>query len=154
MATGGTLGYVKIAYAPNDSPQVWTAVPEIFEVSQLPNRIRERVETTIHGVTGDRTYIPGLSEVDDLVFTVRANFDAGSAHSTIRGYQASQTTLWWRAEVNVDSDLTTSTYIAFTFKGRVSAATVDAPKDGLKTMEVTVLHESDLFIQDEMASAF
>lgn len=154
MPSGGQIGTgVKIATA-TASPNVWTAVPEIFDVSQIPNRIRDRVETTIHGVTGDRTYIPGLSEVEDLVFIVRANLDAGSVHSVLRNHQALQTTLWWRVEVPVDPTLSTSTYIAYTFQGRIASAAVSAPKDDLKTIEFTVLHESDLFIQDEMASAF
>ena len=155
MPANGQIGSgVKIAYSLDASPQTWTAVPEIFDVTQLPNRIRDRVETTIHGTTADRTYIPGLSDVEDLVFVCRANLDAGSVHSTLRGYQNSQTTLWMRVEVPVDVDLTTTTYIAYQFKGRISAAPVSAPKDDLKTIEFTILHESDLFIQDEMASAF
>ncbi len=155
MPSGGQIGSgVKIAYSANASPQTWTAVPEIFDVPGLPNRIRDRVETTIHGVTGDRTYIGGLSDVEDLVFVCRANLDAGSVHSTLRGHQNSQTTLWFRVEVPVDVDLAASNYIAYQFKGRISACPVSAPKDDLKTIEFTVLHESDLFIQDEMASAF
>lgn len=152
MPSGGQIGSgVKIAYA-TGSPQSYVTVPEIFDVSQLPNRIRDRIESTIHGVTGDRTFIPGLSEVQDLVFMCRANLDAGSVHSTLRNYQRLQTTLWFRVEVPVDTDLATSTYIAFTFQGRVASAVVNAPKDDLKTIEFTVLHEADLFIQDEMAT--
>lgn len=154
MPANGQIGYIKIAYAADASPQAWTAVPEIFDVAQIPNRIRDRIESTVHGTSGDRTYITGLSEVEDLVFTVRANMDAGSVHSTLRTYQANNTTLWFRVEVAVDPDFATSTFIAYQFKGRISAAAVNAPKDDLKTIEFTVFHTADLFIQDEMASAF
>lgn len=153
MPSGGQLAYVKIAFA-TGSPHSWTAVPEIFDVAQIPNRIQELIDSTIHGTTGDRTKIGGLSEVEDLVFTVRANMDAGSVHMRLRNYQFTKTTLWFRVEVSVDPDFATSTFIAWTFQGLVTAAAVNPPKDDLKTIEYTVVHQSDLFIQDEMASAF
>lgn len=153
MPSGGQLGSgVKIAYS-TSSPVSWTAIPEVREVSQLPNRERDRVETTIHGVTSERTYIPGLADVADLEFTLRANLDTGSVHTTLKGYEASQTTLWWRVEVPVDTDLTTANYVAYTFQGRVSRWNLTAPIDGLKEIEVTVQYEGNLMFQNEMSTA-
>lgn len=154
MPSGGQIGSgVQIAYA-TGSPQTWVEIPEIREVSSLPNRERDRVETTIHGVTSDRTYIPGLSEVADLEFIVRANLDAGSVHATLRSYERSQTTLWFRVEVPVDTDLATSNFVAYTFQGRVATWELQAPIDDLKTIRVVVQYESDLMFQEEMAAAF
>lgn len=151
MPSGGQLSEVRIGFA-TGSPQVYTKVPEVFETGQLPERIRERVESTIYGVTGDRTYISGLSDVQDLVFTVRLNMDAGSVHSQIRELQFSKATRWWRVEVSVDADYSTNQVWGWTFQGEVASCVVTPTKDGLKTMEVTVLHTADLFIQPEMGS--
>jgi hypothetical protein len=151
MPAGGQLTEIRIGFA-SGSPQVYTKVPEIFEMGQLPERIRERVESTIFGVTGDRTYISGLSDVQDLIFTVRLNMTAGSVHEQIRTLQFSKAERWWRIEATVDSDYSTNKVWAWNMLGEVASCVVSPPKDGLKTMEVTVLHKSDLFIQPEMTS--
>lgn len=151
MPAGGQLADVRIGFA-EGSPQSWTIVPEIFDLSQLPERIRERVESTVYGTSGDRSYIPGRSDVQDLTFVVRLNQTAGSVHTQIRGLQFTQATRWWRVEVSVDADFATNKVWGYTFQGRVASCPVSPPKDDLKTMEVTVFHESDLFIQDEMNS--
>lgn len=154
MPTGGQIGSgVQIAYA-TASPHSWIEIPEIREVSSLPNRERDRVETTVHGVTGDRTYIPGLSDVADLEFTLRVNLDAGSVHTTLRNYERTQTTLWWRVEVPVDTDLAASNFVAFTFQGRVATWELQAPIDDLKVCRVVVQFEGNLMFQEEMAAAF
>lgn len=153
MPSGGQIGSgVKVAFS-TASPNSWTAIPEIFDVVSLPNRERDRVESTVHGTTGDRTYIPGLSEVADGEILVRANLDAGSVHMQLRNYMSTQTTLWVRWEVPVDTDLSTSTYIAYTQQARVSTWELQAPKDDLKTVRIVFQHSDNLFIQDEMASA-
>lgn len=151
MPSGGQISYVKIGYS-TGSPHSWTTVPEVFDVSQLPQRIQDRIESTVYGTSGDKTYIGGLNEVQDAVFTVRVNLDAGSVHSQIRGYQASRTTLWWRFEVSVDPDFSTSTFVAYTMQGRISSAVINPQQNTLKTMEVTVLHEGNLYLQEESAS--
>lgn len=152
MPSGGQLGSgVKIFFA-TGSPHSWTQVPEVREVGALPNRERDRVESTIHGASSERSYVPGLADVADLEFTLRANLDAGSVHSRLKGYEAAQTTLWWRVEVPVDTDLASSTYVAYTMQGRVSRWNLISPIDELKEIEVTVQYNSDLMFQEEMAS--
>ena len=151
MPSGGQLSEVRIGFA-NGSPQTWIKVPEIFEVSQLPERIRERIESTIYGVTGDRTNISGLSTVDDLDFTVRLNMDAGSVHSQIRALQFTKAERWWRVEVSCNADYSDNQVWAWNFTGEVASCKISPPKDGLKTMQVVVLHKADLFIQPTMTS--
>ena len=150
MPSGGQIGSgVKIWYAAT-SPTVWVQIPEVREVGQLPNRERDKVETTVHGTTSERTNIPGLAEVSDLEFTLRANLDAGSAHIALKNFEASQVTKWFRVEVPVDADLATSNYVAYTFQGRVSKWDLQAPIDDLKEIEVTVQYEGSLMFQEEM----
>lgn len=151
MPANGQIGSgVEIAYA-TASPQTWVAIPEIREVSSLPNRERDRVETTVHGVTSERTYIPGLAEVADLEFIVRANLDTGSVHTALKAYEVAQTTLWFRVEVPVDPTLSTSNFVAYTFQGRVATWELISPIDDLKTIRIVVQYEGSLFFQEEMA---
>lgn len=152
MPTLGQIGSgVKIAYA-SSSPQTWTTVPEVRELSGLPNRERDQVETTIHGVTGDRTFIGGLATVQTLEFTLRANLDSGSVHTALRAKEISQEELWWRVEVPVDPTLATSTYVAYTLQGRVSKWDLTAPIDALKEIQVSVQYSGSWMFQEEMAS--
>lgn len=154
MPSGGQIGSgVKVAYAAA-SPQSWTEVPEIREIVSLPNRERDRVETTVHGVTSERTYIPGLAEVSDTEFIVRVNLDSGSTHLALKALEASQATTWFRVEVPVDPTLATTTYTAYQFQGRVSVWELSAPIDDLKTARVVIQYEGNLMFQEEMASAF
>lgn len=153
MPTGGQIGLgVKIGYA-TASPQSWTLVPEVREIPSLPNRERDRIESTVHTLSSDRTFIPGMSEVTDLEFVVRGNLDAGSVHSLLRGYERTQTELWWRVEIPVDPDVATSTYVAYTFLGKIATWELNAPMDELKTIRIVVMQTGSLFFQDEMASA-
>lgn len=153
MPSGGQIGSgVKIAYSLL-SPHSWITIPEVREITSLPNRERDRVETTVHGVTGDRTYIPGLSDVGDLEFIVRANLDAGSVHTNLRALERAQTTIWVRVEVPVDPDLSTSTYVAYTNQVRVATWELSPPLDDLKTIRIVMQHQDNLMFQDEMNSA-
>jgi hypothetical protein len=152
MPSGGQIGSgVKIGFA-TTSPTVWTVVPEVREVT-VPQFERDRVETTVHGTTSLRTYIPGLADVSDLEFTMLANLDAGSVCMQLQAYERSQTTLWFRVEIPVDPDLTTSTYFAMQFQGRVSRWAPDTPIDDAKTVGITVQFNANFMTQQEMASA-
>ena len=152
MPSGGQLGSgVKIGFAVG-SPHTWITVPEVRDVPQLPNRERDRVESTVHGVTSERSYIPGLADVRDLEFVLRANLDAGSVHMQIKALEVSQAVYWWRVEAPVDPTLATSTYVAWTFQGRVSLWDMTAPIDGLKEISVTVQYNANLMFQEEGAS--
>jgi len=152
MPSGGQLGSgVKIGFA-SGSPQTWTTIPEIRDVGQLPNRERDRVSADVHGAAGERSYIPGLADVRDLEFTLRANLDAGSVHMQLKALEVSQAVYWFRVEVPVDPTLATSTFIAYQFQGRVSLWDLTAPIDGLKEINVTVQYNQNLMFQEEGAS--
>lgn len=154
MPSGGQIGSgVQIAYSLL-SPHTWVEIPEIREVSSLPNIERDRVETTIHGVTSLRTYIPGLGDVSDLEFTVRANLDASSVHSTLRTLERDQTTVWIRVEVPVTSNLSTTTFVAYTMQARCSMWELEAPIDDLKVLNITFQFEDNYMFQLAMAAAF
>lgn len=152
MPSGGQLGSgVKIAFGPS-SPISWTRVPEVLECT-VPQFERDRVEVTTHGEASLRAYIPGLADVSDLEFTVLANLDLNSVHMQLKTYETSQTTLWWRVEIPVDPELATSTYIAFTFQGRVAKWAPETPIDDRKTIAVTVQYNANMMTQQEMNSA-
>jgi len=150
MPAGGQIGSgVKIAFA-TGSPHSWVAVPELREVT-VPGFERDRVETTIHGVTSLRTYIPGLADVNDLEWTMLANLTAGSVCTQLSTLERNQTTLWWRIEIPVDATLATTLYFAFEFQGRVATWQPETPIDDAKVVRVTVQFSSDFAIYQEMA---
>lgn len=152
MAEGGQLGTgVILAYSLNNSPQTWIEIPERLDVT-IFNRERDRVETTVHGTTGDRTYIPGLSDVNDLEASLRANLSVGSVHLALKALERSQDTIWVRAEVPDTSNLATTNYFAVQAKARVSRWVLNTPIDDLKTIDIAFQYESDLFDQAPMAS--
>lgn len=152
MPDGGQIGLgVKIGYA-TASPHSWTLIPGVREITTLPNRERDRIESTIHNLSSDRSFIPGMSTVADLEFVLRANLDSGGVHSTLRDYERTQTELWFRIEVPVDPDVATSNYVAYTMLGKIATWELNAPMDELKTIRVVVLQTGSLFFQNEMAS--
>jgi hypothetical protein len=154
MPTGGQLGSgVKIAYA-TATPHTWVPITQIMGEPQVPAIERDRVETTIHGTTSLRTYIPGLGDVADAEFEVLANLDSSSSHAALRNYERSQTTLWFRFEVPNESDLSTAQYVAVQIQGRVAKWVLKTPIDGAKTIQISLQFEGSYQYQNAMASAF
>ena len=153
MPTGGQIGSgVKVAYAVT-SPHTWVAIPQILEVS-IPNVERDRVETTIHGVTSLRTYIPGLGDVSDAELELEANLDVGGVHVTLKDFEQSQTTLWFRFEVPRTATLSTTDYAAVQIQGRIASWVLNTPIDALKTISMSIQFESNYMWQQPMTSQF
>ena len=152
MATLGQIGSgIKIAFA-SGSPQVWTAVTQILDVSSLPGIVRDQIETTTHGVTSLRKKIPGLGEVSDLEFQLLADLDTTSTHFSILDLLISQETRWWRVEIPNTSNLATTGFMAFQFEGKVQTWNPESPIDDKKLINVTVLFADNLMIQKTMTS--
>lgn len=153
MATLGQIGSgVKVAYA-TGTPHTWVEITQIMNCT-IPNRTRDRVETTIHGVTGDRTYIPGLSDVEDAELELLADLDATSSHMALEALERSQATTWFRFEVPNESTLSTAQYFARQIQGRVAGWTLNTPIDGAKTITVTIQFAANMMTQLPMASQF
>lgn len=151
MPSGGQIGSgVKIAYSAN-SPVSWTRVPELTDVTP-PTFERDDVEITTHGTTSLRQYIPGLADVTDLEFTMLANLTIGSVCTALSSLERSQTTVWWRVEIPVSSDLATTNYFAYQFQGKVKTWAVESPIDDAKIVNVVVKFNDNFMIQQEMAS--
>ncbi len=147
MATLGQIGSgIKIAFA-TGSPQVWIPITQILEVSSLPGIERDQVETTTHGVTSLRKFIPGLGTVSPLEFQLLADLDASSVHMSLLDLLQSQETKWWRSEIPNTSNLSTTGYM-----GIVQTWVPEAPIDDKKIINVSVLFADNLMIQKTMAT--
>ena len=154
MPAGGQIGSgVKIAFA-TSTPHTWVPITQIQGEPVVPTIERDRVETTIHGTTSLRTYIPGLGDVADAEIEVLANLDASSSHIALRNYERSQTTLWFRFEVPNEAVLSTAQYVAVQMQGRVSKWMLKTPIDGAKTIQISLQFENNYQYQNPMASAF
>jgi hypothetical protein len=154
MATGGQLGSgVQVAYSLNNSPQTWIEIPEILDVV-VPAIERDRVESTVHGTTSLRTYIPGLGDVRDGELTLRANLTAGSVHLALQALNISQDTIWVRYEVPDTSNLSTTNFMGVQMQARVSSWLPETPIDGIKTISVKFQHQDNFFQQPTMAAQF
>ena len=146
MATSdGTLGSGVKIFIAIGSPHSWIQVPGVREITQLPNRERDQVESTVHGVTSERTYIGGLATVNPLEFTLRADLSSGSVHRSLQDYERQQTDLWWRVEVPIDADLAATQYFIYMQLGRVTTWNPLAPIDDLKEIEVSVQYSGSQF---------
>ena len=153
MPTGGQIGSgVKIAYA-TASPHTWVAIPQIMGEPQIPAIERDRVDTTRHGTTSLRTFIPGLGDVADAEFEVLADLDASGVHMQLFQYERSQTTLWFRFEIPNEADLATAQYMAVTIQGRISKWVPKTPIDGAKTIQIAIQFTDNFMMQLPMATA-
>lgn len=144
---------VKIGYALS-SPHTWIEIPKIIGEPTIPGTERDRVETTIHGTTSLRTYIPGLADVQDLEFDVIADLTLASVHMDIQALERAQTTIWVRVQIPVDSVLSTTTYMAFQMQGRVSRWIPNSPIDDVRTISITIQFEDNYMVQQAMADQF
>lgn len=151
MATGGQIGSgVKAAFA-TSTPHTWVEITQLLNVT-IPNVTRDRVETTIHGVTSLRTYIPGLGDVSDFELDLLADLDVDSVHMQLKSYEQAQTTLWFRFEVPNEATLSTANYYAVQIQGRVASWELDTTIDGAKTLKVTGQFEGNYMSQQAMTS--
>lgn len=154
MATGGQLGSgVQVAYSLNNSPQTWIEIPQIME-AVIPVVERDRVDSTVHGVTSLRTYIPGLGDVRDGELTLLANLTANSVHMGLAVLERSQDTIWVRFEVPDTSNLSTTNFMAVQMQARVSGWVLETPIDGAKTLKVTFQFQDGFMLQPAMAAQF
>ena len=152
--SGGQLGSgVQIAYSLNTSPQSWIEIPQIMD-AVVPIVTRDRVETTFHGVTSLRTYIPGLGDVRDGEVTVLADLEVGGPHLALEQLERSQDTIWVRYEVPQISNLSTTTYFAVQVQAKVGSWELETPIDGAKTIKITFQFQDNYMVQQPMASQF
>lgn len=154
MATGGQLGSgVQVAYSLNNSPQTWIEITQIMD-AVIPQVERDRVESTVHGVTSLRTYIPGLGDVRDGELTLLANLSTGGVHLALQQLERSQDTIWVRFEVPDTSNLSTTNFFAVQLQARVSGWTLDTPIDGAKTIKVLLQFQDNFMTQQPMVAQF
>ena len=137
MPTGGQIGSgIRIGYR-TGSPGTWVPITAILE-GDPPQFTRDRVETTVHGVTGDRTYIPGLRDVSDIRALLLADLQRSTSpsHLALSDFEISQAIIWLRYEVPITSTLSTTNFYVYELQVRVSSFKVIPPIDGRKEIEV------------------
>lgn len=150
--SGGQIGSgVRVGYAAS-SPHTWVEITQITDV-KVPSITRSRIDSTIHGVTSLKTYIPGLGDVSDAELTLETDLGA-TDHLALQQYERSQTTIWVRFQIPDRSDLSTASYFAIQLQARVASYVIETPIDGLKTTKVTFQFNANYFTQLPMASAF
>lgn len=118
MALSGVLANgVKVGYSAA-SPVSWTAVGQVLDI-EVPGLEPEEVETTVHGSSDFRRFMPGMTDVTEMALRLLADLDEGTspAQDALFNYQAAGTTLWWRVELPADRAQTE--YTALEFQGWV-----------------------------------
>ena len=144
MAQGGVLGNgVKVAYSAS-SPVSWTGVGQVLDIT-FPGLVPDEVETTVHGTSKWKRFMPGLIDVSPMELTLLADLDEGTSASqdALFDYQSAGTTLWWRVEVPVDRSQTE--YTAFEFQGWVKNWVPTTPQQDKQTLNVTVRFDGSSF---------
>jgi len=144
MATDGVLGDgVKVAYSAS-SPVSWTQVTQVLN-AEIPTFETERVDTTVHGTTGFKSSMPGLTEVGDLTITLLADLDelTSATHEAMFSYNVSKTTLWWAVEIPTNRAKTR--YKMWEFQGNIGSVSPGAPIEDKQTLDVQVRFEGTTF---------
>jgi hypothetical protein len=149
----GLLGNgVKVAYSLT-SPHTWVPVVNIMEVG-VPKLVADRVEKTTHGTGGFHSFMGGLLDVQPATLTLLTAHGAAS-HIDIARQNRSKESNWWRIEIPVDRELSTTQYRAVEFEGSVSEFSFDTPiADVQKTMVTIQFEGTDFAVYPAAASAF
>jgi hypothetical protein len=150
--TGGQLGSgVEVGFSAA-SPVSFTKVAQVLDVTP-PQKTRDRVETTVHGATSERSYIPGLAEWSAMELVLLADLGTTSSHITISDMEISQATAWWRVEIPMESTLATTNFFVYEFEGRVAKFAISTPIDSRKEIAVTVEVAGSMTVYENQASA-
>jgi len=147
---GGQIGSGVRVFLASSTPHSWLEIPQITDV-KIPSITRGRIESTVHGTTSLKTYIPGLGDVNDAELTLETSL-LDTTHQLLSSLERTQTTYWFRYQVPAIADLTTTTYYAVQLQGRVASYVIDTPIDGLKTTKVTIQFVANYMVQNPMAS--
>lgn len=155
MPLGGQLGSgVRVGYS-LASPHSWVTVTQVLE-AEPPRFERDRVETSTHGTTTLRRYIPGLADVTDARILLLADLQRSTSpsHMGLKDLEKSQTLVWVRFEIPRDNDLGATVYFVYEFQARVSQWSLSTPIDGRKEIEVLFqFGGTDITLYENVVSA-
>jgi hypothetical protein len=127
------------------SPTTYVAIPNLVEFN-IPQKVSARVEKTVYSRTSRlRRYEPGLDDVADQSFTVLQDM-SNATHKLLRGYKASRTLLWFRAEVATNDAATL--FVGFEWQGRISDFKPAQPKDGEQTTQYSIQFDGEDVYED------
>lgn len=151
MATDGVLGNgVKVAFSAS-SPVTWTSVGQVLDI-EIPGLEPDEIETTVHGTSKFKRYMPGMIDVSEMTLSLLADLDessatesAGPAQDSLFEYNQSQTTIWWRVEV--PADRTQTEFVAFEFQGWVKNWKPSVPIEDKQTLEVSVRFDGTSYVK-------
>jgi hypothetical protein len=156
MAQGGQIGSGIRAGWSTDSGSTWTEIEQIME-GDPPQKERDDVDTSVHGNTGIRTEIPGMSTVSDARLLMLGDFDRATtpSHLGLADLEDSQDTVLFRYEIPIDADLTTTNYFVYQYNARVKSWKPSTPIDDKKTIEAMFKFAGPTLSRlEDQASAF
>ena len=141
--SAGLLGNgTKVAYSVA-SPTSWVEITNILGVT-VPKLVADRVEKTTHGTGGFHRFLSGLLDVQAMSLELLTDHGAAS-HLTLASLNRSKASVWWRVEIPVDRDLSTTQYRGIEFEGSVSEFSFDTPIADVQKTMVTMQFEGTDF---------
>lgn len=143
MATGGVLGNgTKIAYSAA-SPQVWTKVGQLREVT-FPTFVADEVNIDTHSATNKlhRT-MPGMIVVGAVQLVVLSDLNPSTSadQKALRDYNKDGTSLWWRIEAPVVREK--NSWFGLEFKASVKSYQPQTPIADVQTTTMELLFDGD-----------
>jgi len=130
---------VNIAYE-GGSPADWIELTDLLDLPMPPAPVADKLETTVHGTDGYKTYGLGLRDVPDITATFQ--FEAGgssaTAHLAMIAALEAQTELTWLIEV--PSNTAKTLFINWQFTGYVNKADISTPINGWQTMTLGIMY--------------
>jgi hypothetical protein len=142
MPTGGTLGNgVKVGYSAN-SPMSYTKVTQLLDVA-VPQLVADRIEKTTHGSAGYKSFMSGLKDVSPMELTVLTDWDPATSpsHNGLLQLSKTKNTVWWRIEIPVSRDLSTTLFQRIIFQGSVSGFAPATPIADKQSFKATIQFE-------------
>ena len=139
----GLLGNgVKVGYSAS-SPVSFTTITNLLNVT-VPKLVADRVEKTTHGTGGFHRFLSGLLDVNPMSLELLTDHGAAS-HLGLSSLNRSKASVWWRIEIPVSRDLSTTQYRAIEFEGSVSEFSFDTPIADVQKTMVTIQFEGTDF---------
>lgn len=132
---------VKFAYRTVNSPLgAWNRINGLLDFPAPPAPVADKIETTVHGAAGYKTYRQGLKDVPDI--TARILFDPSDTdHIAMITALGAGTEYSWRLEDPADE--TPSTYLVWEWDGYVAKADVSTPINGVQELALAVQYSGN-----------
>ncbi len=141
--TGGVTGDLKVAFSLT-SPVSWLNVPQV-EDCQIPQFVREKIDTTVFGIKKFKRSMPGFNSVSDMTLKVLADLDelTTPSHSQLMNLNVLGTTIWWRVEIATNRESTR--WKAWEFQAYVGDCKPAVTPGGKSEIDYTIVFDGEDF---------